>query len=478
MGYLGQKYEKGLVIQRSEEGSAFQEDVDVTVDGDTEITPKVGGGIKKVNITGGGGTEVIANPEMEGDEPELTGLEVDGTKYKVDASNYSKEYEGQDNITYKDERSTSTAYNRFTTTSTIEAKDEDNVGAVIETNTSTQTAWGEITTEIKLVDSEGEVYEGASITMEAHVDGETGTPSSSIDIKGNENGEGAQINIGGGNDTVNINGQPYSPGTEVIANPTMSGSEANLTGLEVDGTKYKVPEQVNSDWNANSGPAQILNKPDIQTIVPNQMFNGNDIELRGLKIDRVSYKIPFGINDNLIFNTAALGKNIIQYFQERNPGWNIDEESSFRLTERVRDLSIDSGHISSSSGGFCYLLGDIVLKNESGSVSFEEDLSDIKQFDLYMTASEYGPNAQVHLNVGSYVFSGEVEDVEISTSAAFEALDFTEYEFSIDNIINLLFANDTGSVIAIAWKSNEEFSSRYPAISIQDILYCFDLVTD
>ena len=267
-------------------------------------------------------------------------------------------------------------------------------------------------------------------------------------------------------------------GTEVIANPELEGDEDALTGLEVDGTKYKVPEQVNSDWNANSGPEQILNKPDIQTIVPNQTFNGNDIELRGLKIDRVSYKIPFGINDNLIFNTTALRKNIIQYFQERNPGWTVFEESTFRLTERVRDLSIDSGYISSSSGDFYYLLGDIVLKNESGSVSFEEDLSDIKLFDLYMTASEYGPGAEIHLNTGFHVFSGEVEDVEISTSAAFEALDFTEYEFSIDNIISLLFANDTDSVIAIAWKSNEEFSSRYPAISIQDILYCFDLVTD
>lgn len=197
--------------------------------------------IENWNEGGGGGTEVIANPELEGNEDALTGLEVDGTKYKVDASNYSKEYEGQD-VTYKDERLTSTAYNRLTTTSTIEANENDGNGAVIETNTSTQPAWGEITTEVKLVDVEGEVYEGASITMEAHVDGETGDPSSSIDIKGNENGVGAQINIGGENDTVNINGQPYSPGTEVIANPTLAGTEANLTGLQVGNNKYKVPQ--------------------------------------------------------------------------------------------------------------------------------------------------------------------------------------------------------------------------------------------
>ena len=45
---------------------------------------------------------------------------------------------------------------------------------------------------------------------------------------------------------VNASGQfalqpPPSPGTTVVANPTLSGDEAELTGLEVNGTKYKVP---------------------------------------------------------------------------------------------------------------------------------------------------------------------------------------------------------------------------------------------
>lgn len=31
----------------------------------------------------GGGTTVVANPELSGDEPDLTGLEVDGAKYAV-----------------------------------------------------------------------------------------------------------------------------------------------------------------------------------------------------------------------------------------------------------------------------------------------------------------------------------------------------------------------------------------------------------
>ena len=36
-----------------------------------------------------------------------------------------------------------------------------------------------------------------------------------------------------------VNGENYS-GSEVVANPTLAGTEANLTGIEVDGTKYAV----------------------------------------------------------------------------------------------------------------------------------------------------------------------------------------------------------------------------------------------
>lgn len=38
---------------------------------------------------------------------------------------------------------------------------------------------------------------------------------------------------------IMVNGENYS-GSEVVANPTLAGTEPNLTGLEVDGTKYAV----------------------------------------------------------------------------------------------------------------------------------------------------------------------------------------------------------------------------------------------
>lgn len=42
------------------------------------------------------------------------------------------------------------------------------------------------------------------------------------------------------NGTGGASWQNASGGTEVVANPTLSGSESDLTGLEVAGTKYKV----------------------------------------------------------------------------------------------------------------------------------------------------------------------------------------------------------------------------------------------
>lgn len=43
------------------------------------------------------------------------------------------------------------------------------------------------------------------------------------------------------NGTGGASWQEASVGTEVVANPTLSGSESDLTGLEINGTKYKVP---------------------------------------------------------------------------------------------------------------------------------------------------------------------------------------------------------------------------------------------
>lgn len=206
MGYLGQKYDKGIVIQRSEEGSAFQEDVNVTVDGETELTPKVGGGFKKVTVAGAGGTEVIANPELEGNEEHLSSLEIDGTVYDLDGKIYE-----QDDI-YSESRIGYVANNALAGLHSSTEYSDDYHGSIVTTEITAGAGYVDTTTTAQLAASEeegGDIYAKAQISIKAETDMETGDSHSEINIKGDDE-LGATINIGGELDQVNINGQPYS----------------------------------------------------------------------------------------------------------------------------------------------------------------------------------------------------------------------------------------------------------------------------
>lgn len=55
---------------------------------------------------------------------------------------------------------------------------------------------------------------------------------------------------------------------EVIDTVPISGSSNPITSGGVYDAIQEIPEQVNADWNATSGPAQILNKPDINPTNP------------------------------------------------------------------------------------------------------------------------------------------------------------------------------------------------------------------
>lgn len=63
-------------------------------------------------------------------------------------------------------------------------------------------------------------------------------------------------------------------GTTVVANPTLAGTEAGLTGLQVGETKYKV----------DAGT----------TVVANPTLAGTEADLEGLQVGDTKYKIPSG----------------------------------------------------------------------------------------------------------------------------------------------------------------------------------------
>lgn len=82
---------------------------------------------------------------------------------------------------------------------------------------------------------------------------------------------------------ITINNVTYKVGgggTEVVANPTLAGTEADLTGLQVGDTKYKVPSggsftQEQADWTEadNTKPSYIKNKPNLATVATSGSYN-------------------------------------------------------------------------------------------------------------------------------------------------------------------------------------------------------------
>lgn len=74
-------------------------------------------------------------------------------------------------------------------------------------------------------------------------------------------------------------------GSEVVANPTLAGTEAALTGLEVDGTKYKVNQPIAVEGN------------------PSGAVGGS--ALTGLKIGDTVYKVRDGSTNGLGYLTTA-----------------------------------------------------------------------------------------------------------------------------------------------------------------------------
>ena len=75
----------------------------------------------------------------------------------------------------------------------------------------------------------------------ATVDANTGTPSVTVTLGGTP---GARTFAFDFKNLKGAQGAPGQDGTVVVANPTLAGTEANLTGLEVAGTKYKIPDGV------------------------------------------------------------------------------------------------------------------------------------------------------------------------------------------------------------------------------------------
>lgn len=81
-------------------------------------------------------------------------------------------------------------------------------------------------------------------------------------------------------DYSDLSGKPTIPSTLAALDTTVTGSQLNSLKTKVDGIASGAEVNVNADWNASSGDAQILNKPTI----PNELTD-LDTEVTGDELD-------------------------------------------------------------------------------------------------------------------------------------------------------------------------------------------------
>lgn len=106
--------------------------------------------------------------------------------------------------------------------------------------------------------------------------------------------------------------------TGVTANPTLSGNEAELTGLQVGSTKYKVPEgsEVVANPTLAGTETQLAGiqvdgtkykMPDVPTIAANPTQTGSETELERLQINSAKFKITHPTVPQIAVNPTLAG---------------------------------------------------------------------------------------------------------------------------------------------------------------------------
>lgn len=115
-------------------------------------------------------------------------------------------------------------------------------------------------------------------------------------------------------------------GSSVVANPVLAGDEDALTGIQVDGTKFKV----------NAGGTEVIANPTLA---------GTESDLEGIQIGETKYKVPSGggqqydlvltgenFNTNVVTLLTKIGEEIANYMGGIQP-------SNFEYIVKVENVS-------------------------------------------------------------------------------------------------------------------------------------------
>lgn len=253
--------------------------------------------LNEIAEQGGGGTEVVANPTLEGGEDDLTSIEIDGTKYaipegsSVEANPTLAGTEADlvgveiDGVRYAVPKGAYIATKTSNSQISVESLN------YIYANYKTIPCYVEYSSAVYRI-----VYRvGAKLYTDGYPNS-PGTSNGSViymrwliitdgriteisdqsrTVIANPSGTGTATltNLTVGSTIYNV-----PQGTEVAANPTLVGTESDLTGLDVGGTKYKVRDGVTNGLGYLTTAPTSANNDGIKIVVlsaePATKYNG------------------------------------------------------------------------------------------------------------------------------------------------------------------------------------------------------------
>lgn len=171
--------------------------------------------------------------------------------------------------------------------------------------------------------------------------------------------------------TAANNAQATADGkSTVIANPTLAGTEVNLTGISVNGTKYKVPT-------GGGGGTEVVGNPDVTGQSP--------VRLKDIKIGDEYFEITNGV-----FNLGNVGEFV------SNSGGYISQ-ADYSTLSRDNDLLIEVSTDEGNSAYFRYIgttdTGNSLLY---GCVHYGENIDDNENINMYIIIATQPYNQGYH----------------------------------------------------------------------------------
>lgn len=145
--------------------------------------------------------------------------------------------------------------------------------------------------------------------------------------------------------------------TSVVANPTLAGTEDNLSGLEVNGTKYKVPSGIN--------------------VVANPTLEGTESALSGLEVGSTKYKVISGTT--LYLHSMSLGGGNMLYLVDTR---SIHLSMSNLLSGDAQNIILNARVSGPTYVGAIIDINYIVLQDKYTAVYLPSGDTTLNSFDI------------------------------------------------------------------------------------------------